>query len=58
VGTLGALVAAIPGTILLSASGGARQPEVAALVLAAFLIIGWIGGVTFAIAGRSRTIRA
>ena len=58
VGTLGALVAAIPGTILLSASGGARQPEVSAIVLAAFLVLGWIGGVAFAIAGRSRTIRA
>jgi hypothetical protein len=56
VGTLAMLAAAIPASILLSAIGGAREPGVAAGLLAVVLAIAWLAGAAFAVGRRSRTI--
>ncbi|HEV8489326.1 MAG TPA: J domain-containing protein [Candidatus Limnocylindrales bacterium] len=56
VGTLAMLAVAIPASILLSAVGGAREPGVAAGLLAVVLAIAWLAGAAFAVGRRSRTI--
>jgi hypothetical protein len=48
-GTAGALVAAIPATVFLTATGGARMPQESSAVLGVALILGWLAGVAFAI---------
>jgi hypothetical protein len=57
VGTVGMLGAAIPAAVLLSISGGARQPDAAAAALGVFLAAGYVMGVVVALVRRSRTIR-
>jgi hypothetical protein len=47
-GTAGALVVAIPATVFLTASGGARMPEESGMVLGFALIAGWLAGVMLA----------
>jgi hypothetical protein len=47
-GALGALVAAIPATVFITATGGARMPDESGVVLGIALIVGWLGGVIFA----------
>jgi hypothetical protein len=47
-GTAGALVAAIPATVFLTATGGARMPQESSAVLGVALILGWLAGVAFA----------
>ena len=47
-GTAGALVAAIPATVFLTATGGARMPEESGIVLGFALIVGWLAGVMLA----------
>jgi hypothetical protein len=47
-GALGALIAAIPATIFITATGGSRMPEESGAVLGLALIVGWLGGVIVA----------
>ena len=47
-GAAGALVAAVPATFILSATGGARMPEESSLVLGVALMTGWLFGVGIA----------
>jgi len=47
-GTAGALVAAIPATVFLTATGGARMPQESSAVLGVALILGWLAGVALA----------
>jgi hypothetical protein len=47
-GALGALIAAIPATVFITATGGARMPDESGVVLGVALIVGWLGGVIFA----------
>ena len=47
-GALGALVAAIPATVFITATGGARMPDESGVVLGIALIVGWLGGVILA----------
>jgi hypothetical protein len=47
-GALGALIAAIPATVFITATGGARMPQESGVVLGLALIVGWLGGVIFA----------
>jgi hypothetical protein len=47
-GSLGALIAAIPATVFITATGGARMPEESGVVLGVALIVGWLGGVIVA----------
>ena len=47
-GAIGALIAAIPATVFITATGGARMPEESGVVLGVALIIGWLGGVIVA----------
>ena len=51
-GTLVALAAAVPAAVILSASGGARQPEASAAVLAAVLALAYLVGVAIGTARR------
>jgi hypothetical protein len=51
-GTLAALAAAVPAAVILSATGGARQPEASAAVLAAVLAIAYLAGVAIGTARR------
>jgi DnaJ-like protein len=44
-GAGGALLAAIPATVFLTATGGARMPEESGMVLGFALIVGWLAGV-------------
>ncbi len=57
VGTLGALAAAIPAAVLLSATGGARDPENASIVLALMLGTAWLAGVLVAATNRIAILR-
>ena len=47
-GALGAVIAAIPATVFITATGGARMPEESGVVLGVALILGWLGGVIVA----------
>ena len=47
-GAAGALVAAVPATFILTATGGARMPEESSLVLGVALMTGWLFGVGLA----------
>ena len=47
-GAAGALIAAVPATFILTATGGARMPEESSLVLGVALMIGWLFGVGLA----------
>jgi hypothetical protein len=44
-GAAGALVAAVPATVILTATGGARMPDESSLVLGISLMTGWLVGV-------------
>jgi hypothetical protein len=57
VGTLAALAAAIPTAVVLSASGGAREPAASAAVLGAVLAVAYLAGVAFALVRRWRMPR-
>jgi hypothetical protein len=58
VGTLAVLGASIPATMLLSATGGPQEREAATAALTAVLAAAYVAGAAFAIARRSRTLRA
>jgi hypothetical protein len=47
-GALGALIAAIPATVFITATGGARMPGESGAVLGVALIVGWLAGVILA----------
>jgi ABC-type multidrug transport system permease subunit len=47
-GALGAVIAAIPATVFITATGGARMPEESGVVLGVALIFGWLAGVIVA----------
>ena len=47
-GAIGALFAAIPATVFITATGGARMPQESGVVLGLALIVGWLGGVIVA----------
>jgi curved DNA-binding protein CbpA len=51
-GTLVALAAAVPAAVILSATGGSRQPEASAVVLAAVLTIAYLVGIGIGTARR------
>jgi hypothetical protein len=53
-GTLAALAAAVPTAVFLSATGGSREPEAAAAILAAVLALAYVAGVVVAIVRRGR----
>jgi curved DNA-binding protein CbpA len=58
IGTLVMLAAAGPAAVLLSATGGAREREAAATLLAVLLVVAYLVGVIFAVARTARTMRA
>lgn len=57
VGTLAALAASIPTAVVLSASGGSREPVASAAILGAILAVAYAAGVAFALARRWRSGR-
>ncbi|HEU4920100.1 MAG TPA: DnaJ domain-containing protein [Candidatus Limnocylindrales bacterium] len=57
VGTLAALAASVPTAVFLSATGGSRQPDAAAAILAAVLGIAWLVGAALAVVRRVRLRR-
>jgi uncharacterized membrane protein YebE (DUF533 family) len=52
VGTLAALAASIPTAVVLSATGGAREPAASATILGGVLAVAYVAGVAFALARR------
>jgi len=52
VGTLAALAASIPTSVVLSASGGSREPAASAAILGAILAVAYAAGVAFALVRR------
>jgi Meckel syndrome type 1 protein len=52
VGTLAALAASIPTAVVLSASGGSREPAASATILGAVLALAYAAGVAFALVRR------
>jgi curved DNA-binding protein CbpA len=48
-GTIATFVVGVPASILLSASGGARQPDASAAVISVIGIAAWVAGVAYAI---------
>ncbi|MDQ6793564.1 MAG: hypothetical protein M3067_01850, partial [Chloroflexota bacterium] len=58
VGTLAVLGASIPATMLLSVSGGPQERDAATAALTVVLGAAYVAGAAFAIARRSRTLRA
>lgn len=52
VGTLAALAASIPTAVILSASGGSREPAASASILGGVLAVAYLAGVAFALARR------
>jgi Meckel syndrome type 1 protein len=57
-GTLAVLAASIPATMLLSPSGGPQERAAATAALVVVLAAAYLAGAVFAIARRSRTLRA
>jgi hypothetical protein len=57
VGTLAVLAASVPAAVFLSATGGSREPEAAAAILAVVLGIAWLVGAAFAVVRRVRLRR-
>ncbi len=53
-GTLAALAASIPTAVVLSASGGSREPAASASILGAVLAVAYVAGFVFAFVRRSR----
>ena len=58
VGTLVMLAAAGPAAVFLSVTGGAREQEAAAALLAVLLVMAYLAGVVIAVARAARTMRA
>jgi DnaJ domain len=56
-GTIAALAAAVPATLLLSVSGGAQERAVSVTVLTSVLAVAYIAGFVFGAVGGSRTLR-
>jgi hypothetical protein len=54
VGTLAALAASVPTAVILSATGGSREPGASAAVLGAVLALAYLAGVAFAVVRRVR----
>jgi hypothetical protein len=54
VGTLAALAASVPTAVILSASGGARDPGTSAGILGCVLAVAYVAGVVFAVVRRWR----
>jgi hypothetical protein len=54
IGTVAALAAAVPTAVILSATGGSREPVASSVVLAIVLAAAWLVGVVLAIARRLR----
>ena len=52
VGALAALAASIPTAVILSASGGSREPAASASILGGVLAVAYLAGVAFALARR------
>lgn len=53
VGTLAALGASVPTAVILSASGGSREPAASAAILGGVLAVAYLGGVMFALLRRT-----
>jgi hypothetical protein len=53
VGTLAALAASVPTAVILSASGGSREPAASAAILGGVLAIAYVAGVAFAFVRRA-----
>jgi hypothetical protein len=56
-GTVGLVVAAVPTTLLLSATGGAANVESRNALLGAVLVVAWLAGLGVGVARRLRLIR-
>jgi hypothetical protein len=57
VGTLAALAASVPTAVILSASGGAREPGASAAILGGVLAVAYLAGVAFAVVRRAQNRR-
>jgi hypothetical protein len=57
VGTVAMVLAAVPGTIFLSATGGSRQPVASGVALGVILAAAWVAGIAYAV-GRRRRVGA
>ena len=55
VGSLVALAASVPTAVILSASGGSREPAVSATILGVVLVLAYAAGVVVALVRRRRT---
>jgi hypothetical protein len=53
-GTLAALAASVPTAVVLSATGGSKEPGASAAILGAVLALAYVAGVVFAIVRRTR----
>jgi hypothetical protein len=58
IGTIAALAAAVPPTLLLSVSGGAQERAASVAALTVVLAVAYLVGVIFGAVGGSRTLRA
>jgi hypothetical protein len=58
IGTIAALAAAVPATLLLSVSGGAQERAASVAALTVVLAVAYVVGVIFGAIGGSRTLRA
>jgi Meckel syndrome type 1 protein len=54
VGTLAALAASVPTAVILSASGGSREPGASAAILGGILALAYLAGVAFALVRRGQ----
>lgn len=57
VGTLAALAASVPTAVILSASGGSREPGASAAILGGVLALAYLAGVAFALVRRAQDRR-
>jgi hypothetical protein len=58
IGTIAALAAAVPATLLLSVSGGPQERAASVAALTVVLAVAYVVGVIFGAVGGSRTLRA
>jgi hypothetical protein len=54
VGTLAALAASVPAAVVLSATGGSREPAASAAILGGVMAVAYLAGVAFALVRRGR----
>ncbi|MEO5884263.1 MAG: hypothetical protein ABIQ58_01930, partial [Candidatus Limnocylindrales bacterium] len=57
IATIGALVAAVPGALLLTSMGGATDAESGRVALGFLLIVGWVGGLALGLVRELRRLQ-